>query len=222
MHNELRPLQPPPRGGRAALGLFIAACLVFAALAADLLLHGPVTAADAGISRWFHEYATPALTFAMRAVSELHATATILVLSACAVAALFWRGQREWIAPLVVSVPGGLWLNSAIKGVFQRPRPAFEHPLVTLATYSFPSGHTVTATVSWGFLLVWLHAHRATPRGQAPVAALAAVMVAFTALSRIYLGAHYLSDVLAATAEGVAWLALCFLVVAPWSRRARP
>jgi membrane-associated phospholipid phosphatase len=215
------PAAPAPRlRGRGALLLFVAACLAFGALAADLLLHGPITAADPAISLWFHEHGRAPFTVAMRAVTGLHATATVLGLCAVAATLLLLNGERAWVVPLVASVPGGMVLNVLVKNHFQRPRPSFDHPLLSLTTYSFPSGHTNAATLAWGFALVWLFAHRAQPRMRAIGSIVAVAMVALTALSRVYLGAHYVSDVLAASAEGIAWLALCCLALTPlvWRR----
>lgn len=210
--------QAPGLPARAALLLVVLAGLAFAALAADLLLHGPITAADAPISTWFHEHGRPPFTALLRAISNLHSTASVLALTAVAAAVLLWRRESAWALSLVLCVPGGMLLNVFVKNAFQRARPTFDHPLVSLVTYSFPSGHTAAATVSWGFALVWLFAHRRSPHERRLACAIAATMVLLTALSRVYLGAHYLSDVLAAAAEGLAWLGLCLLVIGqrPW------
>lgn len=203
----------PALPARAAFVLLILGGGAFATLATDLLLQGPVTAADAGVSAWLHGNARPLLTSFMVAVSALHATNTLLAMTAAAAIALLWRGQHRWAAMLVACVPGGMLLNYGVKHAFQRARPALDG-VAAIGSYSFPSGHTAGATVWWGFVLVWLLAHARRPAERAAAAALAAAMVALTALSRVYLGAHFVSDVLAAVAEGMVWLALCFLALA--------
>ena len=111
---------------------------------------------------------------------------------------------------LVLAVPGGLVLNALLKLAFERARPALDHPLVHLTTFSFPSGHATGATVWWGFVLVLWCSSR--PGAAARIAGTIAVVavVLLTALSRVYLGAHYPSDVLAGIAEGTLWLLVCF------------
>lgn len=198
---------------RTALALLALGCGAFAALAADLLLQGPVTAADAGVSQWMFRNAGAAFTALMVAVSAMHGTWPLLAMSAAAALALWWRRQRAWAAALVLCVPGGMLLNYAVKHAFQRARPALDGA-AEIASYSFPSGHAAGATVWWGFLLVWWFAHRTGAGPRLAGAAVAVAMVLLTALSRVYLGVHYLSDVLAAIGEGAAWLALCFLVLA--------
>ncbi len=63
---------------------------------------------------------------------------------------LYRRSQYEWLRLLISSVPGGMLLNVALKQVFHRARPQFDDPLVTLGSYSFPSGHTTAATLLYG------------------------------------------------------------------------
>lgn len=214
-------MSPPVLHARAALALLVLGFGTFAVLAADLLLQGPVTAADAGVSHWLYRNAGATFTDLMAAVSALHGTWPLLAMSAAAALALGWRRQHAWAGALVLCVPGGMLLNHGVKHAFQRARPALEGA-ADLASYSFPSGHAAGATVWWGFMLVWLFAHRADARTRIAGATLAAAMVLLAALSRVYLGVHYLSDVLAAVGEGAAWLALCFLVLArrPWRRTA--
>ena len=205
---------------RAALALLVLGCGAFAALAADLLLHGPVTAADAGVSQWLYRNAGAAFTALMVAISAVHGTWPLLAMAAAAALALWRRRQHAWAAALVLCVPGGMLLNYAVKHTFQRARPAIDGA-TDIASYSFPSGHAAGATVWWGFVLVWWFAHRADARTRVAGAALAVAvaMVLLTALSRVYLGVHSLSDVLAAIGEGAAWLALCFMVLARRPRR---
>jgi undecaprenyl-diphosphatase len=199
-----------PRLSAPAGGALLALCvLAFAALAADLRWSGPVTRADVGISSWFHSHTQPAFTAVMRAVSALHGTLAICLMVLCAAAWLAWRRRSAWLSLLVLCVPGGLLLNASVKHVFERARPAFDPPVTYLASYSFPSGHTAGATLWWGFALLWWFSFEPRRARRAAAAALAAAMVLLTALSRIYLGMHYPSDVLAAVVEGVAWLVLC-------------
>jgi len=206
------PVTPPAMPVRTALVVLVLGGSVFTALAADLLWHGPVTAADAAFGAWLRALARPAVTAPLWLVSELHGTRVLLAMAALAAVLLAWRGQTTWLPPLVLCVPGGMLLNSAVKHGFQRARPALDGA-VELGSYSFPSGHAAGATVWWGFVLVWLLAHLPRPRERLAACILAVSMVALTALSRVYLGAHFASDVLAAIGEGAAWVAFTFLVL---------
>jgi undecaprenyl-diphosphatase len=189
------------------------AVAAFGLFAFDLTRHGPLTSADAAITSWFHRHTQWVVTQLLLAITLLHSTYGVCAMAAIAAAWLAWRRQMQWLAALALIVPGGLVLNALVKHAFQRARPVLVDPLLTLPTYSFPSGHTAGATVWWGFALALLVAHRPRLRWRAAGAITAVLMIALTALSRVYLGVHYLSDVLAAVAEGVAWLALCFTVL---------
>lgn len=211
MLEPMRHHPPPPRlAAPAGLVLLALALALFGLFATDLLWHGPISQADVPLSRWFHGHARPVLTRLLFAVTRLHSTLGVSLMAAAGAAFLIWRRQAQWLPALALSVPGGTALNALVKQFFERARPAFVDPLLTLPTYSFPSGHTAGATLWWGFALVFLLAHRPPLRWRFAGALGAAVMISLTALSRVYLGVHYPSDVLAAIAEGVAWLVLCF------------
>lgn len=201
------------RGHRREAIALAAALALFALLAADLLLHGPFTAADPSISRWFASHREPALTRIMLGVTTMHSTVALSVMSGVLAAFLLWRRRAAWLLPLVATVQGGQLLNTAVKHLFARPRPVWDVPLVHLRTFSFPNGHAAGATFFWGFLVVLWFAWRPPGRSRTAFALVAVVMVSLTALSRVYLGAHYTTDVLGGIAEGTAWVLLWHLLL---------
>jgi membrane-associated phospholipid phosphatase len=164
---------------------------------------------DLQVAQWFHLHAFEPMTSFMVWVSLLHSTAGALILAGVFAAYLWRRQAHYWVLAVVASVPGGMLLNVLLKYVFQRGRPVFAQPLVTLTTYSFPSGHTVAAILLYGVLASYLVMERRRPAVLAWALPGCVLMVLLVAISRMYLGAHYLSDVLGAMVEGVAWLALC-------------
>jgi len=91
--------------------------------------------------------------------------------------------------------------------------------MVTLNTFSFPSGHTAGAVVFYGALAAFLVSRYNGGRPRAASVGLAIVAVVLVAFSRMYLGAHYLSDVVAAVCSSLAWLALCLSGVHALVRR---
>ena len=197
--------------------VLLAAAALFGSVAQDVVAGGPLTRLDLRVANWLHAHSSPALTAAMLALSRIHGT--VPVLAVAGVLAVFFATQRQWLRSgmTLLVLPGGMLLNVAVKEVFARDRPSFEHPLVTLSTYSFPSGHVVAATLLYGLLCALLFAHRARWRWRMLCGLMGLLMVATVAFSRMYLGAHYLSDVIAAFAEGVIWL----MLTQPGSRRWR-
>ncbi len=205
-------LSAPPRLGlQLGIGalLLVAAAWMFSAIAEDVLSSDRLTLVDADLAQWLHRHATAGATRWILLFTNLNSTIAMSFYSAVAGVVLLRR--RNWwsLGTLALCMAGGLALNVAMKLAFHRARPAFEQPLVTLASYSFPSGHVAASTIFYGLGVAWVFSR--TPNWQWRLLALvgAAVAIAAVAFSRLYLGAHYLSDVAAAFAEGVAWLALC-------------
>ena len=213
----VEPSGPPPL---AALLIFIAATAGFSLIAAAVVSHAGITARDIQIDQWLHVHRDPGLVWVMRAVSVLDGIAGTLLMT-LVLMLWFWR-RRAWtdLKTFVFAIPGVMLLNGLLKQVFCRPRPHLADPLTSLTSYSFPSGHVSQSTVFYGLLATWLLARVARRTGRMAVVGAASMMVCVVAASRLYLGAHYLTDVLAAFLEGVAWLASCRIVLT-W-RCARP
>jgi undecaprenyl-diphosphatase len=133
----------------------------------------------------------------------------IFLTSASVVVALLFA-LRKWsyrLLALALVMSGGSVLNLLLKHLFHRQRPVLENPLVTLSSFGFPSGHTMGATLFYGLIALFLaYSIRNGPR-RVLVCLAAAMIIALIGASRIYLGAHYFTDVIGAVAVGLAWLA---------------
>jgi undecaprenyl-diphosphatase len=222
LHRFLRARLSP----EGAFGLHLTAGVVFMLLAAwtfadiagDVASGAAITQLDVKLAAWFHSHATPGFTAFMLAITWMHSAPGVLLLALLFGLRLYARRAFHWLLAVILAVPGGMLLNVAFKHVFHRARPHFDDPLLTLSTYSFPSGHTASATVLYGLLACYLVARTRSRAKAAGAVALALLAVALVALSRMYLGVHYLSDVLAAVAEGCAWLAVCVTAVSTLRR----
>ena len=183
-------------------------CLaVLVLLGAQVLLHGRVPAWDESVSLHYAQHHTPALTDFMLWVSRLHQTVVVLAATAAIALWLALGGSRSAARALLI-VPAAMVLNVALKDAVQRPRPRWTHALVDLPTWSFPSGHALAATVFYGVLCALVFAHTRSLARRSLAVSIAIVMVTLVCCSRVYLGAHYPSDVLAGVAEGT----LCVLL----------
>ena len=201
-----------PAWKRLALGAIAGSSCLFALIAANIAAGDPLAPVDAGAAAWMQAHRVPALTLLMVAVTHAHAPIALWLYSFAVGYAFHRRGLRRWVVALALAVPVGLLINGALKHLFRRSRPVLDDPSITLSTFSFPSGHTAGATLFYGVLAAyavsrWRNAHVRT----ACVAAWLA-LAALVAFSRVYLGVHYLSDVLAAAAWSLAWLAMALLV----------
>ncbi|KQQ45714.1 hypothetical protein ASF61_18735 [Duganella sp. Leaf126] len=192
---------------------------VFGHLADEVTDQDAITVLDLQIANWFNANHVEPYTSCMLFISFVHKVGGMLVLVAVFGYVLWRRGQRYWLLALGVTVLPGMMLNVLLKQVFQRSRPYFDEPLVTLTTYSFPSGHTAAATLFYGLLACYIMIACKGWSVRLATALCCLLMIFLVAFSRVYLGAHYLSDVLAAMASSAAWLAICITAISTLRRR---
>jgi membrane-associated phospholipid phosphatase/uncharacterized membrane protein YkvA (DUF1232 family) len=174
---------------------------------------------DTPILRFFDRHQDATLTFVARGVTQSGGAALVAtLLLAAAATVLVARLHRETVF-LVVSVAGAGVLNVLLKDFFDRPRPDVFPHLVETATSSFPSGHTMSSAALALALIVVL---RRSPYAW-PVGALVVLYAVAVATSRVYLGVHFPSDVVAGWTVAVGWVTLSWLAVLdrPWRARGR-
>lgn len=191
----------PRRRPGLALAVGCLALLALLLLALQVVLHGPLSAVvDPAVTHWFATHRSQQATAVLLLATQVHSTVGINVMLA-ATALLLGLNCHRWREAiwLVMAVQSAMLLNVLLKISFARHRPDVEVPMLHLSTFSFPSGHALAATIFWG--CIWL----LVPRGMAKVAAglLAMLLMALVSTSRVYLGVHFLTDVLAGVSEGV-------------------
>ena len=199
--------------------LIIGASWLFGGIAQDVVAGDPLTVIDQDVAAWFHQRRTPALTTAMELITSL--ASTTWVTSVGIVSALvLWRKKCSYrLLALVLVLPGGMALDFLLKIAFRRQRPSFTDSFLIFQGYSFPSGHTMAATLLYGLLAAFAVIALKAWRWRVAAVLGAFVMVLLVGFSRVYLGAHYLSDVLGAAAAGLTWLALALTAVDSLRRR---
>ncbi len=207
----------------AGLLVILAAGWWFGDIAEDMSRDAATRLLDEHVASWFHERATPTLTEIARVVTFFGSVGFVAVAASGVALVLIVRKSWDRLLVLTLAVGGGSLLNILLKHFFHRQRPVLENPLLTLMSFGFPSGHTMGATLLYGVLAVFVvHSVRAWRFRLLSVCG-AVLAVGLIGLSRIYLGAHYLTDVLGAIAVGLAWLSFCWTGVDTlrrWRRRA--
>lgn len=203
--------------------VILAAGWWFGDIAEDMSRDAGTRLLDERVASWFHEHATPAFTHVARFATFFGSIGFIGATSTCAALVLIVRKSWYKLLALALAVGGGSLLNTLLKHFFHRQQPILENPLVTLSSFGFPSGHTMGSTLFYGLLSLFIAVSIRNWRLRPPAFWIAALFVALIGLSRIYLGAHYLTDVLGAIAVGVAWLAFCWTGVETLRKwRSRP
>lgn len=203
------------------IALFVAAAWLFGGITEDVVHGDPLTVVDQRLAAWFAAHETPGMLTIMSVISGAHGWASA-GLGVGFLVYLIWKRRWRWTALALCAIPGGLALNAMLKLVIHRARPTLSGFATGPETYSFPSGHTVSATLVYGLFALYMMSRRESWRWRVTIGMLAFSVVSLVGLSRIYLGVHFLSDVLAAIAEGVAWLALCQVAVSTLWRSEGP
>lgn len=200
-----------------SLAVAVLALFLFGRLASEMR-EGDTERFDLAVRSWVHQFASPGVTRAMTAISLLGYEILIVVLVLALAVFLFlgWRHAAGWLA---VSMAGALALDLALKYAFHRPRP---QPFFGAAppSYSFPSGHALCSFCFYVVLAGLIAARTRSLALRIAVGIAAAVLVIAIGLSRIYLGMHYPSDVVAGYLAAAVWVAT-LLVLDRWrvSRR---
>ncbi len=195
--------------------LVVGGAWLFFGVMEDVISRDPLVVVDVEVFRMLQALHTRPLDRAMVAITEIGDAQVLLpvIVTALAwfVARRLWLTAAYWIA----AVGTAELLAEVIKLALHRPRPQLLY--AGAAQFSFPSGHVVMSTVVYGFLtyLLLRHAPAAWRRAGS---AMAVSLVALIGFSRLYLGAHWLSDVLGGLAFGVAWVALLAMAYAYQSR----
>ncbi|MFB3825959.1 MAG: phosphatase PAP2 family protein [Bryobacteraceae bacterium] len=202
--------QPVNAALLSGLGLALLTLLFFGWLAEEALA-GRTAAFDMLVRGDVHRLASPALTRVMRALTLLGSAPFLIALALFLIARWRRQGRKRLIIVFLVTMLGAIALDAALKLVFHRPRPVPFFGLTAPASSSFPSGHALMSCCFYGVLAGVMARGRWWPW------AAAALLVAGIGLSRIYLGVHYPSDVIAGYAAAVVWVlavrSACYFVL---------
>jgi len=201
---------------RATLGLVLLGGILMAivgtaafAWMASHVQRGSTQAFDVAVLHWLGAHRTPFVDEAMLEITFLGTGLVVLVI--VGIAALFLSlTQHKYSAWLLLaSTAGGIVLNNVLKLGFARPRPQVLEWQAHALSSSFPSGHAMSAAVVYG--TVAYLAARLQQRRWARVLTMlvAAIFIVLICISRLYLGVHYPSDVIAGVLVGLAWAAFC-------------
>ena len=155
----------------------------------------------------------------MRDVTALGSPPVLSFFVLAVVGALAVRRQLHALALLLVASAGGLLLNELLKDLFGRPRPPLEFHLTQVRSMSFPSGHAMLSAIIYLTLAAFLARLVKPPALKLYFVGLASLLTLVVGASRVYLGVHYASDVLAGWTAGLAWALVCWTVASALQRQ---
>ncbi|WP_035289666.1 phosphatase PAP2 family protein [Brevibacillus thermoruber] len=162
------------------------------------------------------------LTAAMTAVTQLGGGIVLAPLGLLAAALLFVNGYRSQAAAVLIALLGSELLNEGLKHWFARPRPIGFNLIERPDSYSFPSGHAMVSPPFYAMLAHLLRGRLADKAWSVYITPAGVLLIVLIAASRVYLGVHYLSDVLTGLCLGACWYCLVRYGLEAWGSRPRP
>ncbi|WP_232698449.1 phosphatase PAP2 family protein [Brevibacillus daliensis] len=177
---------------------------------ADELIEHELNKFDQSIINWVQGYITPQLTTIMKIFTFFGSTTALLLLLVISITLMIWQKKRWEPLFLVIAISGGVLFNQLLKWVFHRQRPTI-HRLVEETGYSFPSGHSMVSFIFYGMLWMLLYMFLVSRFPKVISTLISIILILMIGVSRIYLGVHYPSDVIAGFAAGGIWLVICLM-----------
>jgi undecaprenyl-diphosphatase len=208
--------------------VFIVAALLLAfGLIADEVAEGSTAALDQAIILLFRSgsdnlsgpIGPPWVREMARDITSLGSVAVLGIVSFVVAAYLLLAKSRAAAFLVLVAVLGGLAINSLLKIQFARPRPDLFVPAAKVFTASFPSGHAAYSAITYMTLAALLARTTESRRLRVYFVAVAVALTFMIGVSRVYLGVHYPTDVLAGWCVGSAWALLCWTIMTRLQRR---
>jgi membrane-associated phospholipid phosphatase len=204
VHNQLASLI-------AAIGIVgLLGCLLIIYLLAKLsgeVLEREAFAFDQTILLWIHQFASPTFDRIMLTITELGNPDTVVVSAAITLAILLWRHYYQEAKIFLIDCFGGVILSYGLKIVFSKSRPNLWQSPIKETSFSYPSGHALGSTILYGFLAYILATRY--PQLSLLIYAFAVLLIAAIGLSRLYLGVHWPTDIIAGYSIGFLWVMFC-------------
>ncbi|RNF38990.1 phosphatase PAP2 family protein [Planococcus salinus] len=195
--------------GLGLAGLFI---VLFAEVAEEVM-EEEFGLFDVLIIRLFESMAGESMDAVMKFITELGAVWFLGGLSALILGILWWKLKDKWgILFFVIAVGGGSLLTLLLKHFYTRDRPSI-NPEIDAIGYSFPSGHSMGSLIFYGFVIYLVIRTRQKPWIEGLTVGVLSALIFLIGMSRIYLGAHFPSDVLAGYIAGTIWLILSLIAL---------
>lgn len=203
------------------LALSILALLLFANIAENVAENDAIVQIDLALANDLYSrmIANPGAVQSWRFIS-LFGFQVLYVLGIAVALILIIRRRYVYLTVWAIALLGGLALNHLIKIVFARPRPIFTDPIALEQSFSFPSGHSMLSFIAYGMAAYLLWRIVRNPTARILIVFNAVMAIVLIGISRMFLGVHYLSDVVGGFTAGAVWLGACITAARVYEGRA--
>jgi len=199
----------------ATIGIVgIVSCLFILFIVAELaseVIEKEAFVFDTSFLLWLHQFANPTLDNLMLFITNLGNPNIVAILASVTFLILLWRRYLQEAPFFGISCLGSLLLYSQLKLFFAKSRPTLWEQLISVKTFSFPSGHALCSLVLYGFIAYLLASHY--PNLSKIIYPLAVILIAMIGISRLYLGVHWPTDIIAGYGVGYLWLMICITML---------
>ncbi|MEI6462304.1 MAG: phosphatase PAP2 family protein [bacterium] len=169
---------------------------------------------DSLIADWVYSFRTPFLNDFMNIVTSIGSLPVVFTVFCILIIIFVIVKRKRYILPLIVTVLGNGIFVELVKLIFVRSRPIITNSLVVETSFSYPSGHTLIAIALFGLIVIYVWKEYKSKFVRLLSLFIGILLILLIGFSRIYLGAHWPSDVLASYLIGLVWLSfllLCFI-----------
>ena len=166
---------------------------------------------DKTILLWIHQFANPTWDNIMLNITKLGNPTTVVTIAIITFAILWLKRYRQEAKIFAIHALGGAILSYGLKLSFSKQRPQLWQQLITETSYSYPSGHALGSMVIYGFLAYLLASHYI--KFAKIIYTLAVILIGAIGLSRLYLGVHWPTDVIAGYGVGYLWLMFSIIML---------
>lgn len=166
---------------------------------------------DKTILLWIHQFANSTWDTIMVNITRIGNPTTVITITIITFAILWWKRYRQEAKIFALHALGGAILSYGLKLAFSKQRPQLWQQIITEKTYSYPSGHALGSMVIYGFLAYLLASHY--PKFARIIYTFATILIIAIGLSRLYLGVHWPTDVIAGYGVGYLWLMFSIIML---------
>lgn len=193
--------------------LMVTSLIIFYKLVYEIFAEKSSNFLDQQVINWAYSLRSPALNEIFKFITTLANIQVIIVIIVIVLVLLTKFNQRKFVVSFLITSVFSIGFTTLAKMIFARERPAITNALISESSFSFPSGHALLSASIYGFLIVILIKSIRNNSARILIYIFGFALIGLIGFSRIYLGVHWPTDILASYAIGIVWLAFSLIAL---------